>query len=82
MTGIKEGQMSRGRQREKLTDCLSKWLTSSPTDITHAVNDMKEYRAMIANPLQQAHRRRRIPQNTIFLKQNKFLLMPVSLYPA
>ena len=48
-TGKIEGKRSRGRQREKMTDCLSGWLGEAPNNIFHAVRDRERYRTMIAN---------------------------------
>ena len=48
-SGKIHGKRSRGRQREKITDCLSCWLRETPINIMHAVGDRARYRAMIAN---------------------------------
>ena len=50
-TGKIEGRRSRGRQREKITDVLSSWLRTSPTQLTRDVRDRGHFRTMVANAI-------------------------------
>ena len=49
ITGKIEGKRSRGRQREKITDCLCSWLQETPLRTISVVWDRGRYRAMVAN---------------------------------
>ena len=48
-TGKIPGKRSRGRQREKITDCLSRWLGETPIEILHAIRDRGRFRTMVAD---------------------------------
>ena len=48
-TGKINGKRSRGRQREKITDCLSHWLRKTSIEVLHGVRDRVQFRAMVAN---------------------------------
>lgn len=48
-TGKILGKRSRGRQREKITDCLGRWMGKTPIEVIHAVGDRERFRTMIAN---------------------------------
>ena len=50
-TGGIEGNRSRGMQREKITDCLSRWLGKAPIEMIHAVRDRDSFRAIVADSL-------------------------------
>ena len=51
-TGKIIGRRSRGRQREKITDCLSRWLGATSISVLQSVGNSERFRNMIAN----AHR--------------------------
>ena len=48
-TGKIDGRRSRGRQREKITDALSKWLQTTPLQLLVVARDREVFRAMVAN---------------------------------
>ncbi len=48
-TGKTAGKRSRGRQRDKLTDNLSRWLDTSTTVLMLTTKERDQYQVMVAN---------------------------------